>query len=200
MDARAPVALLIAAALAGCGANPEKREGPDKPGNLAEPTIADKDKGKPGAKGGFFGPAVRLTELEVELPEVPREADLVEVRLRDFNSGRVRVDTRTLRVDADLVVRYVLVITSTGGVRNASYEAIRCDPNESKRIAIVRADGSWGPIARSEWAPVNNVTYNAVQFSLAKDYFCGPTGAPRERAHIVAQLKGSMKAPARPSY
>ncbi len=200
MKSRPVPALVVLFALAACSSGGDRREGPDKPGSLAEPTIPDKNKGKAGSKGGFFGPAQRLAEVEVELPEPPREADLAEVRLRDFTSGKVRVDTRTLRVDADLVIRYVLVITSAGGVRNVSYEAIRCDPNESRRIAIARADGSWGAITRSEWAPVSNVTYNAVQFSLAKDYFCGLSGVPRDRADIVSNLRGSMKAPARPSY
>ncbi|MFN8753814.1 MAG: CNP1-like family protein [Betaproteobacteria bacterium] len=200
MSIRAPLAFLVAVGLAACGASPERREAPVKPGRLAEPTIADKNKGKEGAKGGFFGPAARLPELEVGLPDLPRDADLAEVRLRDFTSGKVRIDTRTLRVDEDLVVRYVVAVTTPGGVRNISHEAIRCDPNESKRIAIARTDGSWGRVSRSEWEPVSNVTYNAVQFSLAKDYFCGPMGAPRGKADIVNRLERGLRAPTAPNY
>jgi hypothetical protein len=196
MGIRASLLVATGLALAGCAGSMERREGPDKPGNLAEPTIAGKDSGK----GGFFGPSQRLPEIEVPLPEAPRDADLVAVRLRDTTSGKVRIDGRTLRVDTDMVVRYVVVITSSGGVRNTRYEAVRCDPNEGKRIAIGRSDGSWGPVSRPEWAPVDNVTYNAVQFSLAKDYFCGPSGAPRKKDEILAMIRRDLVAPSKPSY
>lgn len=204
MDLRPAVAVLALAWLAGCGSTTERREGPDKPGNLAEPTIpgrgGDKAGSREGARGGFFGPAPRLPELEVAFPEPPRDADLVPVRLRDASSGSVRLDSRSLRVDADLVVRYVVVITSSGGVRNTRYEAVRCDPNEGRRIAIARQDGSWGPASRSEWASVENVTYNAVQRSLAMDYFCGPMGAPRGREEILAMIRRDVRPLPTPKY
>lgn len=200
MSARAAFGLLGLLALAGCAGSMERREGPDKPGSLAEPTIPGKDRGREGSKGGFFGPAQRLPELAVDLPEPPRDADLVPVRLREASSGAVRLDSRTLRVDEDLVVRYVVVITASGGVRNTRYEAVRCDPNEGKRIAIGRADGTWSPVSRPEWAPVENVTYNAVQFSLAKDYFCGPTGAPRSKREILSLIRRDVVDPARARY
>lgn len=191
-----PALVLLAAALAGCGTSGETRR--DEPQGLAKDGASPGDRDSGGRLWGRD--AERREELDLPLPPAPREDNLVTVRLRDFSSGTIRIDRSTLRSEADLVVRYVVVVTAPGGARNVSYEAVRCDPNEGKRYAIGRADGSWSVMPDARWEPVKNITYNAVQFSLAKDYFCASSGATRSAREILALMERELRSPSKPVY
>ena len=62
------------------------------------------------------------------------------------------VDPSTIRIsNADGVVRYVLVATSSSGARNVMYEAIRCSTGEFKTYARYSPDGRWSKVAEPQW-------------------------------------------------
>jgi len=143
------------------------------------------DTALPSAKSSIFGPRVRKPEQDLPPPVAPREDDLREITLRNLTDNRVALDRTTLNVGADEIVRYTLVVTSPQGVRNVSFEGIRCDPSEWKLLALGRPDGTWGVPRDQEWRKVVNQGYNAIRFTLAKDYFCGLNGAPMKDAKAI---------------
>jgi hypothetical protein len=122
-------------------------------------------------------------EEAVELPAFPKEADLVEFPARSPSTARFYVDGSTLSIGKDRVVHYVLVIKTSGGARNVSFEGIRCATSEYKIYATGRADGQWAKSQLGVWRPIENKTTNAYHASLNRDFLCpiaNPIGSPEE--------------------
>ena len=143
--------------------------------------------------GSIFGPRERARELAVTLPTAPTAADLLPFDLRNGTDLKAALDRRSLAVGTDGVVRYVLVLTSARGVRNVSFEGIRCDPPEWKMYAIGREDNTWSAVSDPEWRAAEQKAWNAIRFTLAKDYLCEASGLPaRDAAAIVRRIKNSV--------
>ncbi len=143
------------------------------------------DTALPSARSSFFGPRERKPEQDLPAPGAPREENLREITLRNLTESHVALDRSTLTVGADDVVRYTLVVTSPQGARNVSFEGIRCDPNEWKLLALGRPDGTWGKPRDQEWQKIENRGYNAIRYTLAKEYFCDLNGAPMKDARSI---------------
>ena len=147
------------------------------------------------SNGSIFGPKERAREINVTLPSAPATADLLPFDLRNSTDLKAAIDRRSLAVGTDGVVRYVLVLTSARGVRNVSFEGIRCDPAEWKMYAIGREDNTWSAVRDPEWRVAEQKAWNAIRFTLAKDYLCEATGLPaRDAAAIVRRIKNSVPA------
>lgn len=179
--ARVALAALTLFVLAACsGMSPTPAEPARGRGDSDLPNTA-----LPSEKSSFFGPRPRLPELELALPPAPRQENLESVTLLNVTKNTVALDRKALVVGSDDVVRYTLVITSPSGVRNVSYEGIRCDPNEWKVYAIGRTDGTWSTVSDPQWKEVQNRDYNDIHYTLAKESFCGLNGAPLPSAEAI---------------
>jgi hypothetical protein len=68
------------------------------------------------------------------------------------------IDASTLSVGSDRIVRYVLVVRTSGGASNVSFEGINCKELTWKHYATGRSDGTWtkSRAARTEWRPIEN--------------------------------------------
>ena len=147
------------------------------------------------SNGSVFGPKERAREIDAKLPSAPATTDLLSFDLRNSTDLKAAVDRRSLAVGTDGVVRYVLVLTSARGVRNVSFEGIRCDPAEWKMYAIGREDGTWSAVQDPEWRVAEQKSWNSIRFTLAKDYLCEATGLPaRDASVIIRRIKGSVPA------
>lgn len=121
--------------------------------------------------------APKWEEEAPQLPEFPREANLHEFYVSAMTPHRYFIDTASLAVGKDGVVRYTLVVRTQGGVTNITFEGMRCSRGEYKIYATGRADGSWTPARWSKWRPIrNNPTYRH-HATLSHDFFC-PIGNP----------------------
>ena len=112
------------------------------------------------------------SEGEVTLPAFPQNSDLVEFYVSAVTPNHFFIDARTLGVGSDGVVRYVLVVLTSGGATNISYEGIRCGTGEVKLYATGRADKTWVPARSAAWRPIENKTVNRHHAALSRDYFC----------------------------
>jgi hypothetical protein len=76
-------------------------------------------------------------------------------------------------------VRYALVVKTTGGATNVSFEGIHCKNRSWKLYATGRSDGAWvkSPASRADWRPIENRPVNRHHAALSRDYFC-PAGIP----------------------
>lgn len=114
-------------------------------------------------------------EIQATLPAPPQEANLKEFYVDPRASNRFYVDTTSISVGSDGVVRYTLVVISPSGARNVSFEGLRCATRERRFYAFGNSAGAWSKARSAAWKPVNDDGINRPQASLATDYFC-PNG------------------------
>jgi hypothetical protein len=118
-------------------------------------------------------------EAVVDLPAFPTEENLREFYVSAVASNKFYIDASTLSVGADGAVRYALVVKTTGGATNVSFEGIHCKNRSWKLYATGRSDGAWvkSPASRADWRPIENRPVNRHHAALSRDYFC-PAGIP----------------------
>jgi hypothetical protein len=114
-------------------------------------------------------------EMEVQLPAAPKQENLLPFDVSAASANRFFIDGSTLSVGSDGVVRYVLVVLSPQGVRNVSYEGMRCEAREYRIYASGRLDGSWSKARKNEWVRIQEAYANRQHAALFLDYFC-PVG------------------------
>ena len=112
------------------------------------------------------------TEVAVQLPPPPHVKDLLPIYVSATATQSFAIDSKSLTVGADGVIRYTMVATSPGGAKNISYEGIRCRSFEKKIYAFGQADGSWSRSRRNQWERIVQNAANRQHAILAKDYFC----------------------------
>lgn len=111
-------------------------------------------------------------EGEVNLPAFPKEENLLEFYVSELTTNRFFIDGQSINVGGDGVVRFTLVVKTSGGARNVSFEGIRCGITEYRLYATGRNDGTWAKARTSEWKPIENKPINRHHASLSRDYFC----------------------------
>ncbi|GAB2180067.1 hypothetical protein DLREEDagrD3_02900 [Denitratisoma sp. agr-D3] len=128
------------------------------------------------------------TEKTVALPPFPKEADLLEFYVAAVASNRFFIDKTSIAPSEDGVVRYTLVIQTSGGATNVTYEGIRCDTGEVKVYGLGRNDGTWAQSRNPQWKPIENKPINRHHAALRAEYFC-TQGMIRDQAEGIAVLK-----------
>ncbi len=119
-------------------------------------------------------------QQEVEPPAFPKPENLREFYVSAVATNKYFIDASTLAAGADGVVRYVLVVETSGGARNVSFEGMHCKERSWKHYATGRSDnGTWtkSRAARIEWRPIENKPVNRHHAALSRDLFC-PMGNP----------------------
>ncbi|WP_449412000.1 CNP1-like family protein [Pandoraea soli] len=129
-------------------------------------------------------------EAEFTLPaKAPQDADLVSFPTLPSATLDYAIDTKSVQVTADGVVRYVAVIRSKQGARNVSFEGIHCSSFESRLYATGRPDGTWVAARNSEWRPIRPYGATAYQGILFRDYLCRDKGPLGDAKEIVQNLR-----------
>lgn len=125
-------------------------------------------------------------EADYELPPFPKKSDLQPFVLNAPTSNRFMLDHATLSVGKDGVVRYVMVITASGGAETVTFEGIRCNSGEYRIYAIGTSEGKWLPSRHSEWRMIGA---SQPRGSLYEDYFCDGPAAPYSRKALLRQME-----------
>ncbi|MGH8745648.1 MAG: CNP1-like family protein [Burkholderiales bacterium] len=115
-------------------------------------------------------------ESRVTLPRYPQKANLVEFEVDARSDFHFQVDTASLSVGSDGVVRYVLLARSSEGAQNVSFEGLRCSDGEYKIYATGSGNGAWQEVRDPRWRPVEQGA-GSWRRMLANNYFC-PARAP----------------------
>ena len=131
-------------------------------------------------------------EGEVAFPAPPREATLHEFYVSEVAENRFFVDTATLSIGTDGVVRYVLVVLTPAGARNVSFEGMRCETRQWRIYASGRSEGSWSRARSENWSPVREAALNRHRAVLFLDYFC-PGGVI---VRNIGELRNAFMQPA----
>ncbi len=132
----------------------------------------------------------------LNLPPWPNDADLVEFHTRDrATQFRHFIDTKSLSVDAQQIVRYTVVVVSGSGGRNVAYEGIRCTPNGEHRSYAYGISGKFQPVPDSPWRPVLDPAVPPYARDLQQFFLCVPLKfEPRPLKEMPRVLSGRGKA------
>ena len=133
-------------------------------------------------------------EAEVSLPKSSLPTRLVGLDLGPAEQNRFEIDRDTLAVASDGVVRFLVVVTSSGGARTVSYEGIRCATKERRTYGFGRPDGTWSPARIDHWTPIDARGINAYAAMLYRDFFCPGGIAVYSSKEAVAALEHGQHA------
>lgn len=115
-------------------------------------------------------------EIEQALPPAPKAENLVPIYVGPMTEHKFAVDRESVSVSQDGVVRYTLIVISSAGARNVSFEGIRCETAERRLYAFGRSDGSWSKARNNQWVKIQDNTLNRHHAALFKEYFCTTGG------------------------
>lgn len=111
-------------------------------------------------------------EAEVQLPAPPKESDLKAFYVSAVTDNRFFVDPASISVGNDGVVRYTLLVLTSGGVRNLTFEGMRCETRERRLYAVGRSDGTWSKSRNKQWERIREAVNNRHHAALFQEYFC----------------------------
>jgi hypothetical protein len=128
------------------------------------------------------------SENEVSLPAYPKERDLIEFSAGPTSDFRYFVDSNSISVASDGIVRYTLVARSPAGVENVSYEGMRCTTGELRVYALGR-ERAWS-VTPSGWRSMEPGSMQAWHRVLYRDYFCRYREPVASREQALYALRG----------
>ncbi len=173
MFSRTLLVLVAAAAMSGCGGR-----------SSAPPSSAQASEDLEGRP---------QQELKVELPPFPQERDLIEFYPGPTGSHRFFVDEKSLSFGKDGVVRYSVVMRTTGGATNVAYEGIRCSSGEKRTYAFGGRDGKWVESKRSDWEPIRGGVVNEYRAVLYSEYLCPDRSVLPDRESALRALRSGRR-------
>jgi len=138
------------------------------------------------------------SELQSQLPAYPADVDLIPLDVGSVSAHRFFVDGKSISADRDGVVRYTMVIRTSGGATNVSFEGIRCETREQKYYAIGRVDRSWARARNPQWRYIEFRQVNAHHMTLYGEYFCEGKYVKGGVGQIVQALRRGPEPPRSP--
>jgi hypothetical protein len=130
-------------------------------------------------------------EIALTLPEAPKEANLLPFSIGPIATQRFFIDSQSVTVGKDAVVRYTLVSISSSGAKNISYEGMRCDVRQRRLYAFGRPDGSWSRARTAEWEKINPKAANRQHATLASDFLCNAGMVSGTAAQIIQRIRNN---------
>lgn len=114
-------------------------------------------------------------EIEAQLPSFPKPESLESFFVSATTDNKFMVDRDSISVGTDGVVRYTLVVVSSSGAQNVSYDGLRCSTTERRLYAFGRSDKTWSKARGNQWVKIQDSTLNRHHAALYFEYFC-PSG------------------------
>jgi len=142
-----------------------------------------------------MGPEKKWTESGIELPPYPDQANLLRAYITGQATFEFYVDSKSISIGSDGVVRYSLVAVSSTGAKNVSYEGMRCEKSEYKVYAYGSDDRTWALARNPEWKPVKNPGINKYHYDLHRFYFCPYKVVPRDASKVITAIKDGIPYP-----
>ncbi len=140
------------------------------------------------ASSGFIAPPP-WQEQTAALPAYPADADLLPFRIdQPALSQTFNIDSKSLSIGTDGVVRYSVVIVSNSGARNVLFEGMRCSTREFRTYAYGEAAHSFHPAQNDKWQPVSHYGWGGFRALLLSDYLCDRQLSPYTLHEIKHRL------------
>lgn len=162
--------------------------------SLLLPLMASAEWGKEWGKFEFeFEQEKPWAEIEAQLPPYPKEENLLPLFVSAATDNKFFVDAASISAGEDAVVRYTLIIKSSAGAANVSFEGIRCASRERKLYAFGRKEGSWSRARYAKWEPIRYQDRNRHHHVLYDDFFCPGGIIVKNPQEAVDLLKRGFK-------
>ena len=126
------------------------------------------------------------------LPSYPKRETLVPFYVGATKAFAFFVDSASVSVRPDGIVRYTLVARSLSGGENVSYEGIRCGTYETRTYAFGGADSSWVQARNQQWKPYSRYQ-DDLHLVLADDFFCSASGAKTAEEAVRGLVRGKPR-------
>lgn len=132
-------------------------------------------------------------EDATSLPPWPNDSDLIEFSVDDPSSSfRQYIDGKSIAIGKDGAVRYTLVVEARSGVRNVSFEGLRCTPSGAYKIYAYGYDGRFEE-AESDWIPIHGRRQDTIHRDLHKLILCIPRAfQPRPRKEMIRAMQAPV--------
>lgn len=141
-----------------------------------------------GSTSDFIAPPP-WQEQTVKLPSYPADVDLLPFPVdQPALSQTFNIDSHSLSVGADGVVRYSVVIVSSSGAHNVLFEGLRCATREFRTYAYGEAAQSFHPAQSDKWQPVSQHGWGGFRAVLLRDYLCDQHLSPYHLNEIKQRL------------
>ncbi len=98
-----------------------------------------------------FGADKNKQEAEVPPPAPPQPGNLIRYDIGRPTSMTFYVDSASVSLMQDGVIRFTSVAKGEGSSQNVAYEGMRCDTREYKTYAYGKADGTWYVLKEPQW-------------------------------------------------
>jgi hypothetical protein len=131
----------------------------------------------------------KWAESPVVLPSPPKDSDLLRFDVSRASRNVFYVDAASLSVGDDGVVRFTLVIESPSGVKNISYEGMRCSSAERRVYAFGEVGGGWSLARQQAWQVIRGNSLNRHYAALYSEYFCIPGREVRSASDALTVLR-----------
>lgn len=122
------------------------------------------------------------------LPALPTNANLLPFDLTQRTAMTYMIDSKSVSVGADGVVRYTVVIDSPSGTRNIRYEGMHCASYRWRLYSGVNSEGTAWDNASTDWTRIEDSALNGYHASLYTNYFCD-NKVPARAASIVQNIR-----------
>lgn len=161
------------------------------------PLTAYAEVGKFGAEWGKFDfefdQEKPWVEIEAQLPPYPKDENLLPFYVSAATDNRFFVDGASISVGEDGVVRYTLIVRSTEGAVNVSFEGMRCASHEMRLYAFGRKEGNWSRARSAKWVPIRYQDRNRQHHVLYDDFFCPNEIVVKDPQEAVDLLKRGFR-------
>lgn len=128
-------------------------------------------------------------EVAGPLPAYPKPENLLPFTVSPSTSHQHFIDTASISVGVDGVINYTVVIESSGGAKNVSFEGMRCGSGERRLYAYGHSDGTWSKARNAGWEPIQFRSQRSYQRALFEAYFCPEGRAVKNRDAAERNLR-----------
>ncbi len=136
-----------------------------------------------------------FVEANVPPPPYPKDANLAEFYLRGQTTNRFFIDTSSLTVGPDRIVRFALVIRTPENTETTTFSGLRCSEREWKDYAYGRSDRTWSLDPSPQWRRIQELNFNNYRGTLYQDYLCVGSALSAHPAGDAAKLVRLLKYP-----
>ena len=128
-------------------------------------------------------------EIQAQIPAFPKPDALVRVPTETATPHQFFVDTRSITLGEDEVMRFTVVAKTAGGATNVTYEGMRCETQQRKLYAIGRSDGTWVRARDTQWHKVLLRDLTPHHHALYHQFFCNERTRPTAVRIAIDALK-----------
>ncbi|MEJ2693154.1 MAG: CNP1-like family protein [Candidatus Thiodiazotropha sp.] len=146
-----------------------------------------------GERTDYVEPEERWQEDAITLPKQYDPDDLQPFTIEDTSDRfSYAIERKSLIIGSDGVARFLVVIHSSRGAVNSSYEGLRCGHREYKVYAYGSGRGLI-PLPGGEWQTIPKGTHD-YRAALYEDLICNlATGAPNPSDAVLQAMRGNRR-------